>query len=40
MKGWRNGFMVNRMSLFVTAITSNALNGVAALPCRIAPVHS
>lgn len=32
--------MVNRFELFTAVIISTAVNGVAEVPCRIAPVHS
>lgn len=31
--------MVNRMKLFTIEILGTAINGVAEVPCRIAPVH-
>lgn len=32
--------MIDRMKFYTVAIISTAINGVAELPCRIAPVLS
>lgn len=39
MKGRRRYKMVNRIKLFNTVIISTAINGVAEVPCRIAPAN-